>query len=92
MGETPKECAVRELFEETGQRVTELSLLGLVRSKHVVDGSFKRNPVYFSEVAQLQPFLENAETTNIALWDLEEQIGRVDALDMRILECMTGRR
>ncbi|WP_332873643.1 NUDIX hydrolase [Fictibacillus halophilus] len=24
-GETPKECAVRELFEETGQRVTELS-------------------------------------------------------------------
>jgi hypothetical protein len=28
----------------------------------------------------------------ITLWDLEEKIGRVDALDMRILECMTGSR
>ncbi|MBN3555740.1 NUDIX domain-containing protein [Fictibacillus nanhaiensis] len=89
-GETPKECAVRELLEETGQRVTELSLVGLVVSKHIGNGSIKRNPVYFSEVAQLQRFVENAENTMIMLWDLEEQIGRVDALDLKILECMTG--
>jgi 8-oxo-dGTP diphosphatase len=91
-GETPKECAIRELYEETGQTVKELSLFGLVTSKHVGNGSFKRNPVYFSEVVQLQPFVENAETTLIMLWDMEEQIGRVDALDLKILECMTGRR
>lgn len=73
-GETPKECAIRELYEETGQSVTELSLLGLVSSKHAVNGSVKRNPVYFSEVAQLQAFVENDETTRIMLWDMEEQI------------------
>ena len=27
--ETPKECAARELFEETGQRVDELQFVGL---------------------------------------------------------------
>ncbi|ANC77511.1 DNA mismatch repair protein MutT [Fictibacillus phosphorivorans] len=89
-GETPKECAVRELLEETGQRVTELSLVGLVVSKHIGNGSIKRNPVYFTEVAQLQPFVENAENTMIMLWDMEEQIGKVDALDLRILACMNG--
>ncbi|MBH0174225.1 NUDIX domain-containing protein [Fictibacillus sp. 23RED33] len=91
-GETPKECAIRELYEETGQTVKELSLLGLVNSKHVGNGSFKRNPVYFSEVVQLQPFVENDETTMIMLWDMEEQIGRVDAVDLKIVECMAGRR
>ena len=91
-GETPKECAIRELYEETGQSVTELILVGLVTSKHVGNGSIKRNPVYFSEVAQLQPFVENAETTMIMLWDMVEQIGRVDALDLKIVECMAGRR
>ncbi|MGD6962340.1 NUDIX domain-containing protein [Fictibacillus phosphorivorans] len=91
-GETPKECAIRELYEETGQSVTELSLVGLVTSKLVGNGSIKLNPVYFSEVAQLQPFVENAETTMIMLWDMKEQIGRVDALDLKIVECMAGRR
>nr|WP_231619562.1 NUDIX domain-containing protein [Fictibacillus sp. 5RED26] len=91
-GETPKECAIRELYEETGQSVTELSLVGLVISKHVGNVSFKRNPVYYSEVTQLKPFVENAETTRIMLWDMEVHIGRVDALDLKILECMAGRR
>ncbi|MBD7965862.1 NUDIX domain-containing protein [Fictibacillus norfolkensis] len=85
-GETPKECAVRELFEETGQRVAELCLVGLLISKNIVNGFIKRNPVYFSEVGQVQPFIENAETTMITLWDTKIQIGRVDALDLRILE------
>lgn len=92
VGETPKECAIRELYEETGQSVTGLSLVGLVTSKLVGNGSIKGNPVYFSEIAQLQPFVENAETTMIMLWDMVEQIGRVDALDLKIVECMTGRR
>nr|WP_231620292.1 NUDIX domain-containing protein [Fictibacillus sp. 26RED30] len=92
VGETPKECAIRELYEETGQSVTGLSLVGLVTSKLVGNGSIKGNPVYFSEVAQLQPFVENAETTMIMLWDMKEQIGRVDALDLKIVECMAGRR
>ncbi|WP_370630012.1 NUDIX domain-containing protein [Fictibacillus sp. 18YEL24] len=89
-GETPKECAARELLEETGQRVTELSLVGLVVSKHIGNGSLKRNPVYFSEVAQLQPFVENDETTKIILWDMVQQIGKVDALDLKIIACMNG--
>ncbi|MED1863834.1 NUDIX hydrolase [Fictibacillus nanhaiensis] len=88
-GEKPKECAVRELYEETGQRVTELSLIGLVKSKRIADGAIKQNPVYFTEIKELQPFVENAETTRITLWDTEEQIGVVDALDIKVLEFVT---
>ncbi|MGD6834837.1 NUDIX domain-containing protein [Sutcliffiella halmapala] len=31
--ETPKECAIRELFEETGQIVSDLEFKGLLKSK-----------------------------------------------------------
>ena len=33
--ETPKECAKRELYEETGQEVTDLEFWGLIKLKNV---------------------------------------------------------
>lgn len=32
-GETPRECAVRELYEETNQSVTQLKFKGLMKFK-----------------------------------------------------------
>ena len=31
--ETPKECAIRELYEETGQIVSDMEFKGLIKSK-----------------------------------------------------------
>ncbi len=84
--ETPKECAIRELYEETGQLVKGLEFKGLLKTKKSISQETKYNPVYFAEVVKLQPFLENEETSEIKLWDLKEEIGYVDVVDIRIFD------
>lgn len=62
--ESPKECAIRELYEETGQIVSDLEFKGLLKVKDNKLGYIKYNPVYFAEI---QPFRKNAETSGIKL-------------------------
>ncbi|RIW28939.1 NUDIX hydrolase [Bacillus salacetis] len=84
--ETPKECAIRELYEETGQIVTDLKFRGLLKTKKTEDEEIRYNPVYSSITSKLQPFIENNETSKIMLWDLKEIIGTIDMVDIKILE------
>ena len=83
--EIEKECAVRELYEETGQHLTDLEFLGLLKLKNSFKGNIKYTPVFFAAVEQLQPFIENEETTEIKLWDMNEEIGYIDEMDLEIL-------
>ena len=85
-GETPKECAMRELYEETGQIVKDLEFKGLFKVGNIVDNSIKYNPVYFTVIESLQPFIENEETSKIKLWDLNEEIGVIDEIDLKLLD------
>ncbi|GAA0450005.1 NUDIX hydrolase [Alkalibacillus silvisoli] len=48
--ETPKDCAKRELYEETGQEVKDLTFKGLLKSKVIKSGAVKYNPVYYGEI------------------------------------------
>lgn len=84
--ETPKECAIRELYEETGQVVTDLNFIGLLKVKNKMNGIMKFNPVYSTSIEKLQPFKENEETTEIKLWDLNEEIGYIDEVDLKIFD------
>lgn len=84
--ETPKECAIRELYEETGQIVHDLDFIGLLKVKNVSTGNVKYNPVYYGSIDLLQPFVQNAETSQILLWDLQEQIGTIDEVDLSIFD------
>lgn len=84
--ETPKECAIRELYEETGQTVENLDFIGLLKVKNNSNGTVKYNPVYYGTMDQLQPFVKNAETSQIMLWDLQEEIGVIDQVDVRIFD------
>lgn len=84
--ETPKECAIRVLFEETGQMVSDLEFKGLLKSQKVISGEISYNPVYFTEMEKVQPFIENEETSGIRLWDLKEELGDFDSVDIRIFE------
>ena len=85
-GETPKECAIRELYEETGQIVRDLEFKGLLKVENTMNNSIKYNPVYFTVIESLSPFIENGETTEIILWDLNEEIGNIDEVDLKILD------
>lgn len=89
-GESAKECASRELFEETGQNVDKLTFLGLLKVKKLVNGTFKYNPVYFGSLDKLEPFLPNNETSDIYLWNLLEEIGLVDEVDMLLLKSINS--
>ncbi|WP_205831632.1 NUDIX hydrolase [Bacillus sp. RO2] len=84
--ENPKECAIRELFEETGQIVSDLDFKGLLKFQKAISGEVGYNPVFFTEVERLQPFIENEESSEIRLWDLKEEIGYLDEVDIRVLE------
>jgi 8-oxo-dGTP diphosphatase len=84
--ETPKECALRELYEETGQKVLDLEFKGLLKVKNTVNGNIKFNPIYFTTIEKLQPFKENQETSLIKLWDKNEEIGYIDSVDIKILD------
>ena len=88
--ETAKQCAVRELFEESGQFVENLEFTGLLKLKRVSNGKIKFNPVYTAAIEQLQPFTANDETTEIKLWDGVEEIGCFDEMDLKILEYITA--
>lgn len=84
--ETAKECAIRELSEETGQDVNNLEFLGLLKLKNAFNGKIKYNPVYFASVEKLQPFIENEEITEIQLWNMNGKIGVIDEIDLKLLE------
>lgn len=84
--ETEKECAIRELYEETGQAASDLEFKGLLKLKNTSNGEIKYNPVFFGVIEQLQPFIENEETTEIKLWNMNEKIGYIDEMDLKILD------
>ncbi|WKA54988.1 NUDIX domain-containing protein [Planococcus shixiaomingii] len=90
--ETPKECAARELYEETGQTVAALAFEGLLKIRNQINGQVKFNPVYSAAIDRLQPFLKNAETTEIKLWDLQEDIGPFDEVDLNIFDYVVDKK
>ncbi|SDC64568.1 NUDIX domain-containing protein [Shouchella lonarensis] len=85
-GETTKACAIRELYEETGQVVTEMDFIGLMVVKNILNGTLKYNPVYGAMVEKLIPFVENEETSGIMLWDTEERVEVIDAVDLCLIK------
>ena len=92
-GETAREAAKRELFEETHQIQQELKFAGLFK---IMDsrGMIKYQAVFTGELPELQPFVhsERDEMKRIWLWDLKEDIGYVDECDLKIVEMIRDLR
>ncbi|ALC85336.1 DNA mismatch repair protein MutT [Bacillus sp. FJAT-22090] len=84
--ETSKNCAIRELYEETSQIVSDLEFKGLLKVKNLSNDEVKYNPVYFTTLEELQPFQKNNETSEIKLWNLKEQVGYIDEVDIKIFD------
>ncbi len=88
LNESPKECAIRELFEETGQKVENLVFQGLAKIRNLDTQRVKYNPVYFCKVSRLTSFIPNDEMDRITLWDLSSDIGPVDQVDLQIWKAL----
>ncbi len=84
LNESPKECAMRELYEETGQKVENLAFKGVAKIRNLDTHLVKYNPIYFCKVDYLTPFIPNDEMESITLWDTSSAIGPVDQVDLQI--------
>lgn len=86
-GETARQAAIRELYEETHQKVDILNFKGLIRVKDP-QGIIKYQAVFKGCKNEFFPFVyeENDEMEKIYLWDMKENIGYVDECDIKIAE------
>ena len=93
-GETAREAAMRELFEETHQRATELTFRGISRMQRP-NGEHCYQAVFTGVVEHLEPFvpMDEDEMSDIMLWDLKQDIGYVDECDLKIVKmvCAGGK-
>lgn len=91
-GEDLKQCIIREVSEEICQTVEDLQLCCLYRvfvpriKKEILGTTFH------GEVNEITTFYDNEEMRKMALWDMREDIGDMDEVDMKIVELVLHRR
>lgn len=85
-GETPRECAIRELREESCQIAANITLIGLMKFSFQPDGRKEYGALYRGEILDVKPFTPNPECKEIILWDLESDIGYIDEIDKKLIE------
>ena len=85
-GETAREAAIRELYEETHQRNEQLVFRGLFKVEDA-KGNIKYQAIFACQQDELIPFehTEFDEMNEIMLWDMKEDIGYVDECDVKIV-------
>lgn len=90
-GETARQAAIRELFEETHPKVDNVVFKGLFKKKRPND-QVVYTAIFFCERDTIIPFVKNDadENIEIKLWDLKEDIGYVDEIDLKIIEILQG--
>lgn len=86
-GETAREAAVRELFEETHQRHDDLIFKGIFKICDQHD-KIRYQAVFYGEQETLEPFVkaEGDEMDEIILWDMKAEIGYIDEVDWKIVQ------
>lgn len=84
--ETFRECASRELLEETNQNVSNFEYRGLFKIYDKNKRQIRYRTAYFAEVKKIIKFKENDEMNQIMLWDLESDIGYFDEVDKKMLQ------
>ncbi len=86
-GESAREAAERELFEETHQKNSALVFKGLAKVM-IPNGEIRYQAIYHCVQEKLTMFdkKDDDEMDKIILWDLKQDIGYVDECDLKILE------
>ena len=86
-GETARQAAERELFEETHQINHDLEFRGLFKVLKP-NGEIKYQAMFLGCQDELVPFEKDNgdEMDEIRLWDLKEDIGYVDKCDLKMVE------
>lgn len=73
-GETPYDCACRELFEESTQIAEQLSFSGLFKLRMQPDGRTEYGALYSTVLSEIRPFVPNEEAERMTLWKPDEHL------------------
>lgn len=86
-GETARQAAERELWEETHQLNRELEFRGVCKIRKP-NGEIRYQAIFLGSLEAIQPFekTDTDEMEEIRLWDLKEPIGEVDLCDLKMVE------
>jgi 8-oxo-dGTP diphosphatase len=87
-GETPAEAAIRELEEESGQRVSKVTYAGIALLR-LSKGELEMGAMFTVDLEGLQPFTPNSEESGLMAWDLQSappSEGYVNELSIALAE------
>jgi 8-oxo-dGTP diphosphatase len=85
-GETPRQCAIRELFEETNQVAENVRFCGVMKFRLQPDQRIEYGALYACELSEMKAFDANDEIARITLWDQHADIGYINEIDAKCLE------
>ena len=84
-GETLRECALREMLEETNQIPQRIDFKGLMKFT-LKNGKTEYGGLFSAFIDSERPFLENNEANRIIFWDEMENIGYINEIDKELLK------
>ncbi|WP_158290993.1 NUDIX hydrolase [Kribbella antiqua] len=80
-GESPREAAVRELAEESGQRADNLELAGVAMIRVAPDDRLEYLAIYRGHIESPQPFTPNDEMSDGVWWSPREALADLFPID-----------
>lgn len=80
-GESPREAAVRELWEESGQRADVLDFAGVAKIRVAPDDRLEFLAIYRGRVDSPEPFAPNDEMSDGVWWDPSEALPDLFPID-----------
>ncbi|GAI73378.1 unnamed protein product [marine sediment metagenome] len=82
--ESPRDCAIRELFEESGQSVNSLDFVGLAKIR-VSNGNITFLAIYSACLVIISAFQANEEISMNTYWDFRSNIGYINEIDLSLV-------
>ncbi|MGG3280039.1 NUDIX hydrolase [Paenibacillus solani] len=84
-GESLRECALRELLEETNQIPDRIEFKGLMKIK-LKSRKIEYGGLYSSDINDERAFKINEEANKIVFWDGTDDIGYICEIDEELLK------
>jgi 8-oxo-dGTP diphosphatase len=84
-GESPRECATRELKEETNQEGGRWRFLGVLKFQYPPDDRIEYDALYACDIGTVNEFQANEEIGEIKFWDDRKAL-LIDPIDRKIIE------
>ena len=80
LGETPKECAIRECKEESNQNISDLKCMGIAKY------SSMNAAIYYAFLHEINIFFENDEIKELRWWRYGDGISEMDNESLKLIE------